>query len=372
MYYSKKSYVSNLFYFNIKYSLSLEDCISDIANRDLDFYEHIEITEENKNKYFQQHVNRYKHEDIYFSDELKKIIFDDDGRIRDIDETIYSSIKSCADKFYKIHMDASTAMLENADKIYNGNYSEEVKDLLSLPLSGSEVTFEIKKPYIIAHFGPAIYHRPLIFKFHAIFDENLKIFDCEIVEQRILLNPDDTFQYDALVKTNNKKLEEIHIQFYNVEIEKTDCNLSKGIYNFLNTLHKNNISFVELTPQEVKSYKQEWFNRIVPADKHEQALNCNCFSTEDYFGYLWHVFSFEVLECFNGYEATIHFNNTDKNSVVLLLNSDNMAYKIEDASKLIADDFKPLYDITLTDIDFKWTYTKTHEPDCGPYYYVLT
>ncbi len=139
---------------------------------------------------------------------------------------------------------------------------------------------------------------------------------------------------------------------------------------YIDWLEQHNIAHIELNPPKVDLYKQEWFDRFVPPEKREEALKCYCFDTDEYCGYLWHIFSYELLKCDTGERAISQFNGTDKCVAILLANIDNFAFQINDASKLSAEDIGELQDVILTDIDFRWTYAKTHESDLGPYYFV--
>lgn len=72
---------------------------------------------------------------------------------------------------------------------------------------------------------------------------------------------------------------------------------------FIDRLHRNDIGFMELTPQEIESHRQEWFINFVPSDKRAIALNSYCFDNDGCCGYLWHVFSYEILNCLVGDKA---------------------------------------------------------------------
>ncbi len=140
----------------------------------------------------------------------------------------------------------------------------------------------------------------------------------------------------------------------------------------LNTfLSRHSNDGVELTPAEVEAYKKEWFNRLVPADKQEEAMECFCFSRDDYCGYLWHVFSYKILSCLEQGAAKKAFDDFEKKEAVLLENIDSIAFRIKDVSTLKAQDLDTLQDIILTAKDFSWTYIKTHETVCGPYFYTV-
>ncbi|MCL1964818.1 MAG: DUF4275 family protein [Firmicutes bacterium] len=137
----------------------------------------------------------------------------------------------------------------------------------------------------------------------------------------------------------------------------------------INTLRQKNIEFITMTRKELEIYKKKWFDVFVPHDKHEEALHNYCFPKDGYCGYLWHVFSFETLTCFQSDKANSLFDSVSKREATLLVNIDEAAYKIKDASRLTAKDIHSMYDVILTDVDFAWTYAKTHERACGPYFY---
>ena len=143
------------------------------------------------------------------------------------------------------------------------------------------------------------------------------------------------------------------------------------VNKFVKLLKQNNIEFTELLSQDIEIYKHEWFNKFVPQDKHKEAIDSYCFDKDDYSGFLWHAFSYEIISCLVGLVAKKAFDQLEKQEAVLLINIDDVAYRIKDISKLTSKDFEILDDIILTDKDFKWTYTKTHESACGPYFHCL-
>lgn len=141
------------------------------------------------------------------------------------------------------------------------------------------------------------------------------------------------------------------------------------IHEFMDLLIQNKIGYTELTDSEVEAYKNVWFETFVPEEKRERAIDSYCFDKDGYCGYLWHVFSYELLDCIKGEAARNLFNESVRKDAVLLLNVDDAACIINDISSFTAQDFDDLYDIILTANDYSWTYVKTHEPDCGPYFY---
>lgn len=88
-----------------------------------------------------------------------------------------------------------------------------------------------------------------------------------------------------------------------------------------------------------------------------------------YTPYLWHIFSFEFLNCETEDTAKNLFNQENKKSCVIVSNVDDIAYHLENAESIMAKLLEQFVDVTITASDFSWTYTKTHEEMCGPYFY---
>jgi hypothetical protein len=82
---------------------------------------------------------------------------------------------------------------------------------------------------------------------------------------------------------------------------------------------------------------------------------------------LWHIFSFEILASEDNAEEA--YNNTSKTNCVLISNVDEIGFVLFNADKLTADFFNDFIDATISDKALSWTYCKTHESMCGPYFY---
>ncbi len=134
-------------------------------------------------------------------------------------------------------------------------------------------------------------------------------------------------------------------------------------------LKEFHVEFIELNNGQSKAYMYEWFEKIVPADKKQKALECYCFSKDGYCGYLWHVFSFGLLEHLQANDARRAFDETKKQNVVLVSSLDDKVFLIEDAASIKSTAIDEIDDVILTSSDFKWTYAKTHERNLGPYFY---
>jgi len=152
---------------------------------------------------------------------------------------------------------------------------------------------------------------------------------------------------------------------------------------FVSHLQRSGVEIINMTPQEEADYRQEWFRTVVPAEKQEQAMALNCFDYDSSHGYkccgfLWHVFSYDVVDHVEKATARRIFNGLQKKDAVLLINwtgEDGFitSCKLKNIANLKANDFDPLYDIILTDSEFNWAYVKTHEQgfggDLGPYFW---
>jgi len=125
------------------------------------------------------------------------------------------------------------------------------------------------------------------------------------------------------------------------------------------------ISAVPMTVRELKKYKNDWVNAFAPEGADMEDIKDMCISA----GYLWHIFSFEALDCQEVQIASEMYDAQEKQSCVLLSNIDPLGYRLENAEKLDAEALNQFIDVTVTASDFSWTYSKTHEYDLGPYFY---
>ncbi|MBR6532839.1 MAG: DUF4275 family protein, partial [Clostridia bacterium] len=124
-----------------------------------------------------------------------------------------------------------------------------------------------------------------------------------------------------------------------------------------------------LGKQEIKVYKTEWVNKFAPADANIKEIKKLCLDSRKYTPFLWHIFSFEFLSSKTEEKAKILFYQENKKSCVIVSNVDDIAYRLENAENITAELLEQFVDVTITASDFSWTYTKTHEEKCGPYFY---
>ena len=123
---------------------------------------------------------------------------------------------------------------------------------------------------------------------------------------------------------------------------------------------------IKATPLDIESieaFREDWVNAYAPPKKNIKKIKRFC---EDY---LWHIFSFGFLECDEEEIASEKYNKQDKSQCVFLSNLDDIAYLIENVDALTAKILEQFIDVTVTSTDFAWTYVKTHEGNCGPYFY---
>ncbi len=94
-----------------------------------------------------------------------------------------------------------------------------------------------------------------------------------------------------------------------------------------------------------------------------------------YDDYKWHLFSYELLDALTDDAARAAFDAESKDTVYLFWQRGKKAYRVENAhlfhSSEFDHDFIPFQDFYLFSPEGKWTYIRTHEIMCGPYFYKL-
>ena len=132
---------------------------------------------------------------------------------------------------------------------------------------------------------------------------------------------------------------------------------------------RKNVDFTELTAEQTQAYMRDWISQFVPADSQQKALEVHCFPSDGIGGFLWHVFSFEILNSRRGEVADEAYRDCNRAECIMFLSIDEIAFKVSMGSQIEIEDMAALYDVILTDADFRWAYAKTHEIQCGPYFY---
>ena len=92
----------------------------------------------------------------------------------------------------------------------------------------------------------------------------------------------------------------------------------------------------------------------------------------EYGNYLWHIFSWELVDCFRGDDARRAFDEQEYSKAIMFRSgyADNGAIieDLKETSKISADELDDIDDIYVAAEDFSWTYVHTHEEECGPYF----
>ncbi|MDR2698528.1 MAG: DUF4275 family protein [Candidatus Methanoplasma sp.] len=161
------------------------------------------------------------------------------------------------------------------------------------------------------------------------------------------------------------------------------------VREFILGLQRSGIETAEMSPREVNEFKNKWYRSFIPLIKDNDRLRAVCLGIDDdrlvpgdcnkdvreygFKGFLWHAYRNEAItDCKKGGYAKVAFNKEPKRDMILLDNfsHENTAFLIRNIPGIKAEDIDNLTDVTLTDADLKWTYSKTHEDGWfGPYFY---
>ena len=106
-------------------------------------------------------------------------------------------------------------------------------------------------------------------------------------------------------------------------------------------------------------WKQEFANHLSDYEKREINL--------DHF--LWHLFSYKKVNCFENENAKSMFNVEGKKDVYLFFQHYEIALIVENVELINANEFDNYNDIYIVDKKLRWTYIQTHESQCGPYFF---
>ncbi|NSL52173.1 DUF4275 family protein [Calidifontibacillus erzurumensis] len=83
----------------------------------------------------------------------------------------------------------------------------------------------------------------------------------------------------------------------------------------------------------------------------------------------WHIFSYEKKDCLKDDDARKAFDALPKEKVYVMYQGLPLIYLYTNANKVEAKVFDSQQDIYIFDTNFTWTYVRTHELMCGPYFY---
>jgi hypothetical protein len=130
---------------------------------------------------------------------------------------------------------------------------------------------------------------------------------------------------------------------------------------------------IEFLPCEKNFLFTQWdtlFSSLVPEQVKRSTMH---YSDQ----FKWHVFSFDLLKAQHGSHARKAFDMQKKTLLYMFFQYGEQAFHIKNADLLNAEDLDMLSeystldnaDIYIFDPLSKWTYVKTHEESCGPYFY---
>ena len=143
--------------------------------------------------------------------------------------------------------------------------------------------------------------------------------------------------------------------------------LEESKQKFKTTFERLGVNYSELNKKEIENYKQNWVATFSPCGANKKEIKKLCLSKRKYTPFLWHIFSFDFLT--SEKDPSVCYNNADKTKCILISNVDEIGFVLCDAEKLTAEILNDFIDVTISDKAFSWTYCKTHESMCGPYYY---
>ena len=137
--------------------------------------------------------------------------------------------------------------------------------------------------------------------------------------------------------------------------------------NFKNVFDELGIEYFELSEKEINLYKKNWVDAFSPNNIDKKEIEKLCLSNKKYTSFLWHIFSYEILKSEENPKEC--YNVENKSKCVIISNIDTIGFSITNAKKLCAERLDEFIDVTVSSTNFSWTYCKTHEEMCGPYYY---
>ena len=117
-------------------------------------------------------------------------------------------------------------------------------------------------------------------------------------------------------------------------------------------------------------FYSEWLNCFA-SDISKKDIEKYVVSTGDY---LWHIFSFGLIDekaFLTGDGARKAYDRADKNNAFYIEWFDDEEARALTPELCIAKALDGKTEIYVVAEDFSWTYVKTHESTCGPYFIKL-
>ncbi|MFJ8063937.1 DUF4275 family protein [Psychrobacillus sp. NPDC096426] len=137
-------------------------------------------------------------------------------------------------------------------------------------------------------------------------------------------------------------------------------------------MRENKLRYKELQVQEIPKWghylREKWRECFA---NHLSAEEQNSIGMD---GFLWHLCSWEKVECLEKEAAEAAFIKQLKQKCTIFYQFINEAYLLENAKTLTIEDLPydqlNMYfgDIYIMDWNGNWTFIMTHEMECGPYF----
>ena len=171
-----------------------------------------------------------------------------------------------------------------------------------------------------------------------------------------------------LIAYEEPKKWEIHKRIFEAaKAKKVERDIKrKNIKYIEETLAENGLEFRKMGKREYERYRDEWLKRMTPGFADEKNVREHCLGEGCF---LWHLFSYSYAHALEGAEASAEFDITKKCKSILICSCEETGYVLSHTYKLKAETLEKLRDVIVTSANFAWTYCKTHESDCGPYFY---
>ena len=121
----------------------------------------------------------------------------------------------------------------------------------------------------------------------------------------------------------------------------------------------------EVFPSNIKQVKERWLDAFAE-DVNEADFGKYVLASGNY---LWHIFSYKLVPHLSGEEARKARPNEDCYLFYCEyppFNTPRVRFLKAEEAAALAEDHHP--DWYLVNKDFTWTYVKTHETECGPYF----
>ncbi len=90
--------------------------------------------------------------------------------------------------------------------------------------------------------------------------------------------------------------------------------------------------------------------------------------------FLWHIFTWGNVSCYEGEEARAKFNSLQEmNGIKFYGGYSKQIEGLSMVKKITAEEIDEDIgdDVYIVDMNFTWTYVRTHESYCGPYFCIM-